>query len=121
MVQEIRDKNRVFESGAQRDSDLGKEDYVESVSWIALQRYANYMKVQESKYGRGNWKKGIPIQEYEKSMFRHIQKYFANKYDNANLEPEVDHLSAAWFNLQGLIHESEKITIKNTDQELIKN
>jgi len=105
-------QNRVFETGAMRDSDNDKEDYIESISWIALQRYCKYMKTQESKYGRGNWKKGIPIEEYEKSLFRHIQKYIANKYDNANLEPEIDHLSAALFNLQGLIHEIEKLNKK---------
>ena len=101
--------NRKFESGAQRDSDEDKEDYIESISWITLQRYAKYMKTQEGKYGRGNWKKGIPVAEYEKSLMRHIQKYLANKYDDANLEPDIDHLSAAFFNLQGLIHELEKV------------
>lgn len=103
---------REFETGAKRDSDKDKEDYIESVSWLTLMRYAKYMKVQEVRYGRGNWKKGIPIEEYEKSLLRHIQKYIANKYDHANLEPEVDHLSAAFFNLQGLIHELEKINLK---------
>ena len=70
------------------------------------------MKAQEVKYGRGNWKKGIPIEEYEKSLMRHLQKYLVNKYDGSNDEPDVDHLSAAMFNLQGLIHEIEKLYIK---------
>lgn len=105
-------QNRVFETGALRDSDKDKEDYIESISWITLQKYCKYMKTQESKYGRGNWKKGIPIEEYEKSLLRHIQKYIANKYDNANLESEIDHLCAALFNLQGLIHEIEKLNTK---------
>lgn len=105
---------REFESGAIRDVD-GKEDYVETQSFLAMKRYAEYMTVQAKKYGRGNWRKGIPIEEYEKSLMRHIHKYFANKYDNANLEPEIDHLSAIRFNLDGIIHEEEKLKLKQVE------
>ena len=105
-------KSRVFDSGAKRDLDNDKEDYIESISWVALKRYSKYMKTQESKYGRGNWKKGIPIEEYEKSLLRHIQKYLSNKYDGSLDEIDLDHLSAAFFNLQGLIHEIEKLKLK---------
>lgn len=104
---------RKFATGAVRDVDTDKEDYIESISWISLKRYAKYMKKQESKYGRGNWIKGIPIEEYEKSLLRHIQKYISNKYYGTKIESETDHLSAAMFNLQGLIHEEEKL--KNED------
>ena len=103
---------REFESGAIRDVD-GKEDYVETQSFLAMKRYAEYMTAQAKKYGRGNWRKGIPIEEYEKSLMRHIHKYFANKYDNANLEPDIDHLSAIRFNLDGIIHEEEKLKLNN--------
>jgi hypothetical protein len=99
---------RVFDTGAVRDQDDTKPDFIETVSWLAWNRFAMYMKGKETRYGRGNWKKGIPIEEYEKSLMRHIHKYFANKYDGASFEPEEDHLAAAWFNLQGLIHEEEK-------------
>lgn len=96
-----------FKTGAVRDSQDGKEDYIEGISWLALKRFAHYMDSKASKYGRGNWIKGIDISSYEKSLLRHIQKYIANKYYNAKLEPEEDHLSAALFNLQGIIHEEE--------------
>jgi hypothetical protein len=97
-----------FDSGAKREIDDSKEDYIEGLSWLALARFAKYMTGNQKKYGRGNWKKGIPIDSYEQSLLRHIQKYLVNKYHGANLEPEVDHLAAAWFNLQGIIHEEEK-------------
>jgi hypothetical protein len=100
---------RVFDSGAKRDSDTEKEDYIESISWLTLRRLAFYMKSKEKLYGRGNWQKGIPIEEYEKSMMRHLQKYFCKKYYDIDIEPGVDHLAAALFNLQGLIHEQEKL------------
>lgn len=98
---------RKFDTGAVRDRGEGKEDYIESISWLTLRRYCLYMTDMASKYGRGNWIKGIPIDSYEQSLLRHVQKYLANKYYNACLEPDIDHLSAALFNLQGLIHEEE--------------
>ena len=100
-----------FDTGAVRDTDEGKEDYIESISWLTMKRYANYMKEQEVKYGRGNWIKGIPISSYEQSLMRHLQKYLANKYNGGSFEIEVDHLAAAMFNLQGLIHEEEKLKL----------
>lgn len=102
-------EKREFSTGAVRDVDNDKEDYIESFSWSVMRRFAFYMKGFERKYGRGNWKKGIPIEEYEKSLMRHMQKYLANKYDSAGLEPEVDHLAAAMFNLQGMMLEEEKL------------
>jgi hypothetical protein len=97
----------VFATGAVRDSG-DKEDYVETISYTALQRFATYMTSKKKIYGEGNWRKGIPIESYEKSLMRHLQKYLANKYDGANLEPETDHLAAAFFNLQGVMHEEER-------------
>lgn len=101
-------KARKFKTGAMRDTDLGKEDYVECLSWTALLRFGKYMKTQEKKYPPGNWRKGIPLEEYEKSLMRHLHKYFINKYENGTLELDIDHLGAAMFNLQGIMHEQAK-------------
>ena len=102
------EKPRQFNTGALRDNDDSKENYIGAVSFIALKRYAHYQTDAAKRYPDGNWRKGIPIEEYEKSLMRHLQKYFSNKYDGTNFEPNVDHLAAAWFNLQGIIHEEEK-------------
>jgi hypothetical protein len=110
-----------FESGAIRDSSEEKEDYIESISWLSLMRYAKYMKTNENVYGRGNWIKGIPEDNYERSLLRHLQKYLANKYYGADLESNIDHLSAALFNLQGLMHEQEKKKLKNKQENIDKN
>ena len=101
-------KNRKFSSGAVRDNDIGKESFIECLSFSAMRRYAIYMKTQEKKYPPNNWRKGIPIKEYEQSLFRHLHKYLSNKYEGSNLEPDIDHLGAAFFNLQGIIHEEER-------------
>jgi hypothetical protein len=99
---------RTFETGAVRDSETGKADYVETISWTAFGRYADYMTGKKTKYGEGNFKKGIPIDVYETSMVRHIQKYLANKYEGAQLEPAEDHLSAILFNVFGIMHEEAR-------------
>lgn len=100
---------RQFSTGAVRDTGEDKEDYIESISWLTMKRYCIYMGKMAKKYGRGNWIKGIPADSYEQSLLRHIQKYISAKYYGVEIEPEVDHLSAALFNLQGLIHEEEKL------------
>ncbi len=96
-----------FDTGAIRDSQNGKEDYTETISWKALKRYAEYMTEKKKKYGAGNFKKGIPIESYEKSLMRHIAKYFINKYENGDLEKDQDHVSACIFNLLGIMHEEQ--------------
>lgn len=102
------EKMRKFKTGAVRDDDIKKEDYVETISWRAMKRYAQYMTGKKSKYGVGNFKKGIPIESYEQSMLRHIQKYLENKYEDGIIEKEEDHLSAIVFNVFGIMHEENK-------------
>lgn len=97
--------HRTFDTGAIRDNDDSKEDYIETISWIAMKRYAQYMTGKKSKYGSGNFKKGIPVESYEQSLVRHLQKYLANKYEGSNVEPEEDHVAAMRFNIDGIMHE----------------
>ncbi len=96
-----------FKSGAIRDTGAGKEDYIETVSWTAFKRFAQYMTSKKSKYGSGNFKKGISDTSYEQSLMRHTQKYLVNKYEGGKEEPEEDHLSAVIFNAMGLLHNQE--------------
>ena len=63
---------------------------------------------RKAKYGSGNFKKGIPIDSYEQSLLRHIQKYLENKYEGGQIETGEDHLSACVFNLFGIMHETSK-------------
>lgn len=99
---------RKFNSGAVRDSEDDKVDFTETISWTAFNRYARYMTSKKKKYGQGNFKKGIPIDSYERSLLRHIDKYMRNKYEGGSDEPDEDHLSACVFNLFGLMHEEER-------------
>ena len=97
-----------FASGAIRDTQTDKEDYIETISWRAFKRYAKYMTGKKSKYGAGNFKKGIPIESYEQSLVRHVQKYLENKYEGGKVETQEDHLSAMLFNIFGIMHEENK-------------
>ena len=101
---------RKFKSGSIRDSDLDKPDFIETVSWTAFRKFGEYMTGKKSRYGAGNFKKGIPIESYEQSLVRHLQKYLENKYENGNQEREEDHISAIIFNACGILHEQERLT-----------
>ena len=101
-------KTRIFKTGAVRDLEEGKEDYIETISWRAFKRYAQYMTGKKSKYGAGNFHKGIPIESYERSLLRHVQKYLENKYEGGTVEKEEDHLAAILFNTFGIMHEENK-------------
>lgn len=98
-----------FKSGAIRDSQKGKVDFVETISFTAHHRYAKYMTGKKKKYGVGNFKKGIPIESYEKSLLRHIDMYFRNKYEGGTDELNEDHLAAIRFNVDGIMHEEERL------------
>jgi hypothetical protein len=97
-----------FSTGAVRDTDENKEDYIETISWTAMKQYAQYMTLKKKKYGAGNFKKGIPIESYEQSLLRHVQKYIVNKYEQGTVEAHEDHLAAIVFNVFGIMHEQNK-------------
>lgn len=101
-----------FKTGAIRDTQEGKFDFIETLSFTALNRFIGYMTGKKVKYGPGNFKKGIPIKSYELSLMRHIDKYFRNKYENGKDEPNEDHLSAMIFNVFGIMHEEEQAKLK---------
>lgn len=108
---------RNFTTGAVRDDDTTKEDYIETISWRAMKRYAQYMTGKKKKYGQGNFKKGIFDSSYEQSMVRHVQKYLSNKHEQGDVEFEEDHLSAIVFNVFGLMHNAE---MRKTNKDYAK-
>jgi len=115
MQQKLKSKVRQFTTGAIRDNDSTKPDYIETVSWTAFRKFGEYMTSKKQKYGAGNFKKGIPIESYEQSLVRHLQKYLENKYEDGQQEVNEDHLSAMIFNICGILHEqgrNEKLTSK---------
>lgn len=64
----------IFATGAQRDSQTNKFDWIEYMSEFAMFRYAQHMWNNAKKYGPGNWKKGIPQWSAKRSMNSHLRK-----------------------------------------------
>lgn len=101
---------RQFSTGAIRDKNNNKENFIESFSWLALKCVAKYMGIKALKYGPGNWIKGIPPQEYLQSALRHFEKLIS-EWEYGISEEHDNHAAAIFFNIQGFIHEMEMIRL----------
>jgi hypothetical protein len=111
---------RQFDTGATRDSDDGKYDYEGFLSPIALERYgafmhANRIQADGSRRDSDNWQKGIPTEQYLKSLIRHVFGLWTirrgHPYSNEKGQyvDVQDELCAIMFNAMGLLHELIKV------------
>lgn len=107
---------REFESGATRDGDHGKLDFEGSLSPQVLWEVAAYMQRHSVQNGTArpadNWKRGIPRDEYLKSLLRHVVDLWLLHRGSVVVRPEDGHevciedaLGGAFFNLQGYWHQ----------------
>lgn len=113
------EKVRVFSTGATRDADTGKLDYEGFLSPLVLRSFAEFM--HENRYQKDgslrdsdNWQKGIPLDAYMKSMFRHFMEVWMIHRGLVALDEKgqpvdlVKALNALHFNVQGYQHEHLK-------------
>ena len=111
---------RTFNSGATRDTDVNKLDFEGFLSPLALQAFAEYMhanRVQSDGTLRSsdNWQKGIPLDAYMKSMWRHFFAVWSTYRDAIGFEGgeyqdiQITNLCALLFNVQGMLHEMVKL------------
>lgn len=107
---------RKFESGATRDTNTNKLEWRRFLSLPALKRYCEYMH-QHRKQADGtlrepdNWKKGIPLDVYADSLYRHMQEWalLLEREDGEVVGEEVEELLCAiLFNAFGYLHELVK-------------
>lgn len=96
-----------FDTGAVRDTQAGKPNFLECMSPFTMHRYGAYMAKASAKYGEDNWTKGIPPESYLKSLERHLMKLKEEFKFGFTREPGVDHAAAIMFNIMGFIHEEE--------------
>lgn len=108
---------RRFDSGATRDSEDGKLDYEGFFHPSTMERFAHYMdenRTQKDGSVRSsdNWQKGIPVDAYMKSAFRHFHEWWSlhrKARQTALTQSESDAMEVAlcalWFNVQGYLFE----------------
>lgn len=99
---------RTFETGATRDTDQGKMDYEGFFSPKVLERRAEYMHKHRTQSDgtlrdSANWQKGIPKEQYVKSLFRHFMGVW--KWHRTGKGDIEEALCALMFNAEGLLFE----------------
>lgn len=103
-------KMREFSTGATRNIDDNKLDFEGFISPLALEEFAKYMhehrmqadgKLRDS----DNWQKGIPQDQYMKSMWRHFFDTWKNHRGHETPEDQIKNLCGLMFNVQGYLHE----------------
>lgn len=108
-------KVRTFGSGATRDTDKDKLNYIKALDPLVLQTYVEYLgkhRVQSDGNLRDwdNWKKGIDKQTYLESEDRHHRAIWLlsqgyDVYDNHGPVTEKDALCGVIFNAMGRLYE----------------
>lgn len=103
-------KREDFDTGSRRDTREGKGRY-DLISPIFLERFAKHLENGAAKYGDRNWELGQPVMRYFDSAVRHLYKWLEGHRDE-------DHLSAAAWNVQCIMHTLEMIERGLLPQEL---
>lgn len=101
---------RTFATGATRDTDVNKLDYEGFLSPLVLERYAEYMNLHRKQQDGNlrpsdNWQKGIPRDQYMKSMWRHFMSVWKQHRGHEDAEDLETALCALLFNASGMLHE----------------
>jgi hypothetical protein len=108
---------RQFTTGATRNLDNNKLDYEGFLSPLVIEAFAKYMhshrlQADGTMRAADNWQKGIPLDVYMKSGWRHFFDWWKLHRGVEALSPEDGHkidkveaLCALMFNVQGYLHE----------------
>lgn len=100
---------RSFSTGATRDLDKSKIDYEGFISPLVIEAFGRYMhKNRNTAAGwraSDNWQKGIPLDAYMKSGWRHFFDWWCYHRDLPTKENLVMALCGLLFNAQGYLHE----------------
>jgi len=101
---------REYETGATRDTAEGKFDYEGFLAPRVLRRFAEYMhqhRVQADGQLRDsdNWQKGMPLEDYLKSGFRHFMDWWT-AHRAGRIDEEA--LCALLFNTMGYLFEATR-------------
>lgn len=115
---------RTFETGATRDGDDEKLDFEGFLSPLVLERYAQYMHANRmmadgTRRSSDNWQKGIPMDAYLKSSWRHFFAVWKARRVGSGLVAAQEDMCGLLFNVMGLLHEVLRLsgTKSNPDPE----
>lgn len=104
---------RQFDTGANRDVEDGKYDYMGFLDPAVLEQFAKYMNSHRtlpdgSVRDGSNWKKGMPLDSFMGSMLRHVFDLWLLHEGREVVRPETgksvsydDALGGIMFNVQG--------------------
>lgn len=113
-------KIRIFKSGATRDTEENKIDYEGFLNPLVIKRFGEYMskhRVQKNGLLRDsdNWQKGMPLDSYIKSDWRHFMDVWLHHRKNSKLARDdiEDALCGVLFNTMGYLYEILKNGKKN--------
>mgnify|MGYP003647294364 FL=1 len=99
-----------FNTGAVRDAMRGK-GMPSCIPTEALRAVAKRFEDGATKYGRDNWRKGIPLSRYVDSLYRHLWAYMDG-------DTSEDHGGAIIWNAMCLVETSERIKDGSLPAEL---
>jgi hypothetical protein len=107
---------RQFVTGANRDVDTDKLDFEGFLSPLVVERFAQYMhknrRLADGSFrDSDNWQKGIPLDVYMKSGFRHFIEWWKNHRESRTDE---EALCGILFNTMGYLHEILKNKAEST-------
>lgn len=103
----MEEKNRQFDTGAQRDTGEGKL----RMSLVPQQELKRVMKRYldgAEKYGENNWMKGMPLSVYYDCAHRHLEAWWRG-------EDSEDHAAAVVWNMLCAMH-TEKSHVQLDDR-----
>ena len=101
---------RQFDTGATRDTDVGKYDYEGFYNPLVIERFGQYMNKHRTQSDGNlrdsdNWQKGIPLNAYMKSGFRHFFDWWKQHRGYKGQDTLEESLCALIFNAQGYLFE----------------
>jgi hypothetical protein len=118
-TEKIEPKIRTFDTGATRDTNISKLNYIKALCPLVLRRYVQYLdkhRLQPDGSIRDfdNWKKGVPKQTYMEGLGRHelsvwLLHFGYDAFDNHGRVAIEDALCAVIFNATGYLHEILKV------------
>jgi hypothetical protein len=112
---------RKFESGATRDTSENKPEYAGYLSPLVIKAYGEYMMKHQiqsdgSKRSADNWKRGMPLNVYMDSGWRHFHDWWMEHDGYESREGLTDALCGLLFNVMGYLHEVEKHRLDKKDK-----